>query len=248
MCDDAQSWALIDALIALDQGVPSLNETVPELSVLKRVAMFAAMSDEKLQTLRRSVHRRSYHRHAVILSPGEVADGVYVLVAGRAKMVLEDGRGNHMTASLIEPNEVFGEMGVFDEGPRSAGVQALEPCEVLFVRKAALLDCMDGNFAAAMLVVRAVVTRLRVAERKMASLGFLNVYSRVARLLVDSAEEVDGEWIVHTGAEEIARTVAASREMVSRVVKKMKDDGLVRKERRRTVILDRPSMSAACML
>lgn len=223
-----------------------MNETVPDLSVLKRITMFSAMSDERLLTLRRFARRRSYGRHAIILSPGEAADGVYVLLAGRAKMVLEDGRGNHMTASLVEPNEFFGEMGVFDEGLRSAGVQALEPCEALFVRKAAFLECMDGNFAAAMLMLRAIMARLRVAERKMASLGFMDVYARVARLFVDSAEEVNGEWIVDTGAEEIARTVAASREMVSRVVKRMRDDGLVRKERRKTVILDRLSMSAAC--
>lgn len=220
--------------------------TVPDLSVLKRIAMFSAMSDEKLEALRRFMRYRSFGRHDVILSPGEPADGVYVLLTGRAKVVLEDSRGNRMTASLIEPNEFFGETGVLDEGPRSAGVQALEPCETLFVRKAAFLECIDGNFAAAMLILRTVLSRMRVAERKMACLGLMDVYARVARLLVESAEEVDGEWIVHTGAEEIAATVAASREMVSRVVKKMKDDGLVRRKRRKTVLLDRLSMSAAC--
>jgi CRP/FNR family transcriptional regulator, cyclic AMP receptor protein len=223
-----------------------VNETVPDLSVLKHIAMFSALSDEKLGTLRRFMRQRSYHRHATILSPGEPADGVYVLLAGRAKVVLEDGRGNQMTASMIEPNEFFGEMGVFDEGPRLSGVQTLEPCTALFIRKAAFLECMNGNFAVAMLMVQSVMARLRVAERKMASLGLMDVYGRVARLFMESAEEVDGEWIVDTGSEEIARTVAASREMVSRVVKKMKNDGLVRKERRRTVILDRLSMSAAC--
>jgi CRP/FNR family transcriptional regulator, cyclic AMP receptor protein len=224
----------------------SVHRPVPDLSVLKHIAVFSAMSDEKLQALRRFMQHRSFGRHAVILRPGETADGVYVLLTGRAKVVLEDGRGNRMTTLLIEPNEFFGEMGVLDEAPRSGGVQTLEPCDTLFVRKAAFLDCMDGNYAAAMVLLRVVLARLRVAERKMASLGFMDVYARVARLFVESAEEVDGEWIVDTGSEEIARTVAASREMVSRVVKKMKDDGLVRKERRKTVILDRLSMSAAC--
>jgi CRP/FNR family cyclic AMP-dependent transcriptional regulator len=225
-----------------------VTETVPELSVLKRVTMLSALSDEQLETLRRFMRCRSYGRNAVILSPGETADGVYVLLSGRAKVVLEDGRGNQMTVSVLEPNEFFGEMGVLDEGPRSAGAQALEACTTLFMSKAAFLQGIDGNFAAAMLLVRAVVARLRVAERKMASLGLTTVYSRVARLLVESAQEINGEWIVHTGSEEIARTVAASREMVSRVVKKMREDGLVRRDRRRTVILDRLSMSAACPL
>ena len=223
-----------------------MNETVPQLSVLKRVAMFSALSDEQLETLRRFMRCRSYGRNAVIVSPGDAADGVYVLLSGRAKVVLENGRGNQMTVSVLEPNEFFGEMGVLDDGPRSTGAQALERCTTLFISKAAFLQSIDGNFAAAMLLVRAVVARLRVAERKMASIGLMDVYSRVARLLVESAEEIDGEWIVHTGSEEIARSVAASREMVSRVVKKMREDGLVRRDRRRTVILDRLSMSAAC--
>ena len=155
-----------------------MNETVPDLTVLKQIAVFSAMSDEKLETLRGCMRHRSYDRHATILGPGEPADGVYILLAGRAKAVLEDSRGNRMTASLIEPNEFFGEMGVLDEGPRSAGVQALEPCTTLFIRKAAFLACMDGNFEVAMLIVRAVVARLRVAERKRASLGLTDVYRR----------------------------------------------------------------------
>ena len=97
-----------------------------------------------------------------------------------------------------------------------------------------------------MLIVRSVEAQLRKAQRKIASLGLVDVYGRVARLFVESARQVDGQWLVDTGAEEIALTVAASREMVSRVVKDMRKQGLVRKHKRKTVIVDWHSMAAVC--
>ena len=65
---------------------------------------------------------------------------------------------------------------------------------------------------------------------------------RVARLLLDTAHPVAGEWVVDIGAEEIARTVGASREMVSRVVKQMIEAGLLRRDKRKIVVLDRSSL------
>jgi CRP/FNR family cyclic AMP-dependent transcriptional regulator len=111
--------------------------------------------------------------------------------------------------------------------------------------KQAFLDCIEGSFDAAMAILRTALVRLRRADRKIAALGLLDVYSRVARLLVESAEEIDGQWIVGVGSEEIARSVAASREMVSRVVKKMRGEGLVCSDKRRVVILNLARMSGS---
>ncbi|HEY0336635.1 MAG TPA: helix-turn-helix domain-containing protein, partial [Burkholderiales bacterium] len=94
----------------------------------------------------------------------------------------------------------------------------------------------------AMLILRNVVGRLREADRKIASLALMDVHGRVARLLMDLARDVNGLWVVDTGSEEMARMVGASREMVSRVLKEMRDGGLIRRDKRKIIVLDRASM------
>ena len=92
-----------------------------------------------------------------------------------------------------------------------------------------------------MLVIRNLVKRLRAADRKIEGLALVDVAGRVARLLFDMAQEVDGKLVVvrAPAKQEVARMIGASREMVSRVFKELGQRGLIKPERRGIVILDR---------
>jgi CRP/FNR family cyclic AMP-dependent transcriptional regulator len=177
-----------------------------------------------------------------MLRAGEKTDALYIILSGKAKVVIDDGDGREVTLTTIGPSEFFGEMSLIDEKPRSASVEALEACEVLYISKPAFMACLKDNFEAAMLILRNVVARLREADRKIASLALMDVHGRVARLLMDLARDVNGIWVVDTGSEEMARMVGASREMVSRVLKEMRDGGLIRRDKRKIIVLDRASM------
>jgi CRP/FNR family cyclic AMP-dependent transcriptional regulator len=95
-----------------------------------------------------------------------------------------------------------------------------------------------------MLIIRNLVKRLREADRTIESLALIDGYGRVARLLIDMAQQVDGKWVIPHAPpkQEIARMIGASREMVSRVVKDLQHKGLIAAEKRRIVVLDRQSM------
>ena len=86
-----------------------------------------------------------------------------------------------------------------------------------------------------MLIIRNLVKRLREADRKIESLALIDVYGRVARLLIEMAQPIDGQWIIEKAPpkQEIARMIGASREMVSRVVKDLHDKGVIRAEKRK---------------
>jgi CRP/FNR family cyclic AMP-dependent transcriptional regulator len=105
------------------------------------------------------------------------------------------------------------------------------------------MACLAQNFDAMMLMLRYVVARVREANLKIASLALMDVHGRVASLLMEVAKDVNGAWVVDTGSEEIARMVGASREMVSRVLKEMREGGLIRRDKRKIVVLDRESMA-----
>ena len=214
------------------------------LQILKGVPLFSSFSDVQLGQLLSCVQHRSYPRNAFILRAGEETDALYIILSGRVKVLIPDEEGHEVILSMIGPHEFFGEMGLLDELPRSASVETLEPCDMLRLSKAGFTNIIKDNFELAMLIIRNLVRRLRDADRKIESLALIDVYGRVARLLIDMAENVDGKWIVERAPpkQEIARMIGASREMVSRVVKDLPHKGLIRAEKRRIHVLDKQSM------
>ncbi|HET7597194.1 MAG TPA: cyclic nucleotide-binding domain-containing protein [Burkholderiales bacterium] len=214
--------------------------------ILKRVPLFSTFSEQQLSAVLAYVQHRRYPRNALIVRAGDETDALYIILAGRVKVLIQDDEGHEVILSTLGPHDFFGEMGLLDEQPRSASVETLEPCEMLRLSKAGFVTCMKDNFDLAMRIIRNLVKRLRDADRKIESLALIDVYGRVARLLLDMAEEVDGKWVVQHAPpkQEIARMIGASREMVSRVVKDLQEKGLIRAERRKILLLDRQSMTA----
>jgi CRP/FNR family cyclic AMP-dependent transcriptional regulator len=143
--------------------------------------------------------------------------------------MMGDAEGKEVILSLIGPGEFFGEMGLIDDSPRSASVVTIEPCELLSISKRDFKKCLAENFEMSMAVMRGLVRRLREADRKIGSLALLDVYGRVARLLLDMSEDVNGQKVVtkRLPKQDIAKMIGASREMVSRVMKDLALGGYI---------------------
>jgi len=213
--------------------------------ILKTVPLFASFSDPQLGALLSFAQHRRYPRNSIILHAGDDTDALYIILSGKVKVLIPDEEGHEVILTNLGPQDFFGEMGLLDDLPASASVQTLEPCEMLRISKAGFISCLKDNFEAAMLIIRNLVKRLRDADRKIESLALIDVYGRVARLLIDMAQEIDGKWIVQRAPpkQEIAHMIGASREMVSRVVKDLQQRGLIRTEKRKIVVLDRQTMT-----
>jgi CRP/FNR family cyclic AMP-dependent transcriptional regulator len=198
-------------------------------TVLKSVPLFSSFPDDQLRMLATVVARRSAPRSSVIMAAGDAIDSLYIVISGRLKVMMGDADGKEVILSLIGPGEFFGEMGLIDESPRSASVVTIEPCELLQVSKRDFRKCLQENFEMSMAVMKGLVRRLREADRKIGSLALLDVYGRVARLLLDMSEDVNGQKIVtkRLPKQDIAKMIGASREMVSRVMKDLQMGGYI---------------------
>jgi CRP/FNR family cyclic AMP-dependent transcriptional regulator len=196
---------------------------------LKSVPLFASFPDEQLRMLVSVVTRRSAPRATVIMAAGDPIDSLYIVISGRLKVMMADADGKEVILSLIGPGEFFGEMGLIDDSPRSASVVTIEPCELLSVTNREFKRCLAENFEMSMAVMRGLVRRLREADRKIGSLALLDVYGRVARLLLDMSEDVNGQKTVtkRLPKQDIAKMIGASREMVSRVMKDLQLGGYI---------------------
>jgi CRP/FNR family cyclic AMP-dependent transcriptional regulator len=205
----------------------SAPSTTVSTTVLKSVPMFGSFPEDQLRALAAMVMRRSAPRGSAIMRAGDPVDSLYIVISGRLKVMMGEADGKEVILSILGPGEFFGEMGLIDDNPRSATVVAIEPCELLSVSKPAFKKCLVENVALAMAVMRVLVRRLREADRKIGSLAMLDVYGRVARLLLDLSENVNGQKVVtkRLTKQDIARMVGASREMVSKVMKDLETSG-----------------------
>jgi CRP/FNR family cyclic AMP-dependent transcriptional regulator len=198
-------------------------------AVLRTVPLFASFPEEQLRMLATVVSRRSATRGSIIIAAGDPTDSLYIILSGRFKVMMSDAEGKEVILSILSAGEFFGEMGLIDDAPRSASVVAIEPCELLVLTRRDFKKCMTENAEMAMGVMRGLVRRLREADRKIGSLALLDVYGRVARLLLDMAETVDGQKMVtkRLPKQDIAKMIGASREMVSRVMKDLQTGGYI---------------------
>jgi len=197
--------------------------------LLRNVPLFAVLTETQLEVLTSVVSRKSFPRGTTIIAAGDMTDSLYVIISGRLKVMMSDDDGGEVILAILGPNEFFGEMGLLDDHPRSASVVAIEPCELLSLSKQNFKKCMAENFEMTMTVMRGIVKRLREADKKIGSLALMDVYGRVARLLMEMSETIDGQKVVtkKLAKQDIAKMIGASREMVSRVMKDLQTGGFI---------------------
>jgi len=184
---------------------------------------------------------RSFPKHAVIVTESDSTDNIYVMLAGKARVYVSDEKGREVVLNQLGPGEYFGEITI-DGGLRSASVMALEECRCALIRRTELTAFIERSPGFALHVVKKLAHRVRSLTENVRSLALLDVYGRVARLLLELAEEKDGQLVITEPLthKEIAARVGASREMISRIFSDLNDGGYLRKEEGRLVIARKP--------
>jgi CRP/FNR family transcriptional regulator, cyclic AMP receptor protein len=196
---------------------------------LRRVPLFQSLNEAQLDVLSTGSLRRNYPRGRTIVAEGEPSQSLYILLSGRAKVQRSDSEGKEVILAVIGPGEFFGEMSLIDDAPRSASVITLESSDFMAINKDNFKAMLLQNTDIGMQIMRGLVRRLREADKKIETLALLDVYGRVARVLLDFSEVVNGERVVKSRLprQEIAKMIGASREMVSRVMKGLEIDGYI---------------------
>jgi CRP/FNR family cyclic AMP-dependent transcriptional regulator len=196
---------------------------------LRRVPLLSSLNEQQLDTLAAGSARRNFPKGRTIVSEGEPSQTLYILLSGRAKVQRSDSEGKEVILAVLGSGDFFGEMSLIDEAPRSASVITLESCDFMAINKDSFKSMLMQSNEMCMAVMKGMVRRLREADKKIETLALLDVYGRVARVLLDFSENVNGERVVRNKLprQEIAKMIGASREMVSRVMKGLEIDGYI---------------------
>jgi CRP/FNR family transcriptional regulator, cyclic AMP receptor protein len=188
--------------------------------------------------------RRRYPAGAVLFGEGDRSDRCFVVDEGTVKIarLTEDGR--EVVFAVRRPGELIGELAVLDGGPRSASATALEAVTTVQLESAEFLGFLADNPAAMLSLVRMIAARLRDADIKLAEFAAADAAGRLARRLVQLAEEHgadEGEARVITlplSQDELAGWTGASREAVAKALAQFRQRGWVATARRRITVHD----------
>ena len=208
------------------------------LSLLQKIPLFACLLETQFEQLARMAVPRKVARNTTIVRAGDSTDSLFVMVSGSAKVLNRDEEGREVILTLLGAGECFGEMGLIDGSPRSADVIANESCELLLIAKRDFVHALADNFDLCLSIMKSLVLRLRDANRKIESLALMDVYGRVAKLLLDLSVVEGGRRVIvrKVSKQDMAKMVGASREMVSRVMKDLEGSGYIRVEDGRIVL------------
>ena len=203
-------------------------------AVFRRVALFANLEPVQLQGLSRVASARHFRAGETILRESEPGDQFFVIARGEVKVFVDSPDGREVVLTHLQAGEFFGEMALFDGDTRSASVTALADSELVVISRDDFLAALAADFGLTRRILQTLSARLRRSNEIIESLALQDVGGRLARYLVRLADAsgqqpVDGYYAVHRPThQEIANSIGATRETVTRMLKQFEDRKLIR--------------------
>ncbi|MBU3949052.1 MAG: Crp/Fnr family transcriptional regulator [Proteobacteria bacterium] len=190
-------------------------------TILKNIPIFSCLDEEELFELNSVATKRIFPKNSLLINEGDKTDSLYIIASGKVKAIITDENGKEVILSIFGPGEYFGELAFIDGEHRSASIITRETTEVLIISREGIRDILSSNPNLAFNLLVGVVKRLREATKQIESLALMDVYGRVARLLVHLAVPHGNKHRIEDKLthQEIANMTGSSREMVTRIFK-----------------------------
>ncbi len=214
------------------------------MTLLRSLPLFNDLDEEILRHLAENSRQRRFREGEIVCYQGDPGSTCHIIVRGRVRIFLVGQDGRELSVRIMGPGEIFGEMSLLEERPRSANVETLEETETLELRHDALLHCLRKSPALALSLLRALSARLRFSTAEAEELASLTVVERLIRQLWKLAQwsgmPVAGgvRIMVPMTQQELATMIGTSRESVNRALVRLRRQGKVRLEKGWIVLLD----------
>lgn len=185
--------------------------------LLARTELLAALGPATVTELAAASKERDLARGEVLFDQGDEGQELFVVRSGRIAMAKRSADGRSSLVALMEEEDLFGEMSLFDGKGRSTEARALEPSVVVAVPYPALRAALAARPEALWKVVALLTDRLRVTDQALADSMFLDVTGRTAKRILELAGSSDS-FVLPVTQEELAGMVGASRERVNKAI------------------------------
>jgi CRP/FNR family cyclic AMP-dependent transcriptional regulator len=203
-----------------------------------------ALDDASAASLRGSMDNVRLNKGAILFSEGDEGDHLYVIVEGKLKLGTSSGDGRENLLSILGPGEMFGELSLFDPGPRTSTATAVTDVRMLSLGHDKVVPWITQHPQVALELLARLAQRLRRNYEVVGDLVFSDVPGRVAKALIDLGERfgketTEGLYVNHDlTQEELAQLVGASRETVNKALADFAGRNWIRLDGRAVLVLD----------
>jgi CRP-like cAMP-binding protein len=212
-------------------------------AALRQISFFRDLPDAALDLLATGAGLRRVDRGTIITIEGEPADAMYLVLVGRVKVTRISKEGREQIIHLIRPGDHFNLVPMFDGGPCPATAEALDDSELLMILRTTISRVLDTYPDLARTLLRELAGRLRHMVAMVEDLGLHSVQTRLARLLLREAVAAEqGDPARPLTQADMAAQLGTVREMISRALKTLENEGLIVIERGNIRIVDRTGL------
>jgi CRP-like cAMP-binding protein len=213
-----------------------------ERRILETTQLLGRLPPDTLEAIRQHATTRTVARNEVLFRQADPAGELFGIISGRIAILTRSPDGRESLVAVLDEGSLFGELGLFDDGPRSADARALEETSLLVLGYDAVRAVIDEHPTTLWVIVRLLARRLRNTDDTLADAVFLDVPARTAKRLLDLAGDAD-QFRLPMTQEDLAGLVGASRERVNKALSLFTRLGWIEVEgRNRYRILDRQAL------
>lgn len=211
---------------------------------LARAGIFQGVEPAAAEALASTLESVDFPRGHVIFAEGEPGDRLYIIQSGKVKIGRKSPDGRENLLGIFGPSDMFGELSIFDPGPRTSTATTVTEVRALSMDRPALRQWIASRPEIAEQLLRVVARRLRRTNGMLADLIFTDVPGRVAKALLQLAQRFGSQEagllrVTHDlTQEEIAQYVGASRETVNKALADFAHRGWLRLEGKSVLILE----------
>jgi CRP-like cAMP-binding protein len=204
------------------------------LDLLKRIWLFSDLPDADLAQIAGVARETTCRAGEVLVRQGEISGDLFAVIQGRLKVSSVADGGEEVLLSLLKPGQIFGEIALLDEEPRSATVVAAEACRFLVVPRDAFRTLLHQVPALATGLLKVMARHVRRLSLRAEDMASLDVRARLAKTLLGLADQfgvaVPGQKTritLRLSQQELGRLIGATREMVNKCLREWTERKIV---------------------
>ena len=225
------------------QAVPN------KLWYLKHIRLFDGISPSEMQKMEKITRMEEVKKRQPLYLSGDPSRNVYLLKQGRVKIANTSPSGKEVTFEILEPGEIFGELDVLDDAPRSTSAEALDDALICVIPRKDFDQYLAMHPAVMFKLTKLIGLRLKKIQSRVEDLVFRDVPARLAHLLSELSKTegiVDKQGIrlkAKLTHQEMANLIGCSRETVSTTMGQFRDDGLIQMDGRTITIVNEKGLT-----
>lgn len=200
---------------------------------LKKIPAFGNLSDKRVNQIINDFTIHTFHAGETVFYQTDTSTDMYIILEGKVKVTLLSEEGDELVLTDLNQGDFFGEMSLIDGNPRSASVIAEEDSTFAVLERNRFLDAIKEDPEIAIDLLKSLVQRLRNATEREESLAFLAVHQRLVKLFIklikdEGKKTKNGFYLIKRRThKEIAERIGASRESISKVIKRLASGNLI---------------------